>query len=87
MSDKIELSASAKGSRGEDEDWWRLVIEDDGKMYIEHEWSHLNAYKFRVGNSGKNHIAVSHFLSDDYNPKAQQKLRAELDRRKGTSQP
>jgi hypothetical protein len=85
MSDRIELNASAKGSLGEDEDWWVLVIEDNGKMYVEHEWSHRNAYKFRVSNSGKKQIAVSYFLSGDYNSKAQQKLREELARRKGTT--
>jgi hypothetical protein len=80
--DRIELSASAKGSLGEDQDWWALVTDKDGKMYVEHEWSHRNVYKFRVGNSGKSKIAVSHFLSGDYNAKAQQKLREKLARRK-----
>jgi hypothetical protein len=85
MPARVELSATAKGSLGEDEDWWVLVIDDGGKMYVEHEWSHRNAYKFRVGNSGKSKIAVAHFLSGDYNSKAQQKLREELARRKGTT--
>ena len=85
MPDRIELSASAKGSLGEDKDWWRLVINDRGKMYVEHEWSHRNAYKFRVSNSGKKQMAVSYFLSGDCNSKAQQKLREELARRKGTT--
>jgi hypothetical protein len=85
MSERIELGATAKGSLGEDEDWWTLVIEDGGKMYVEHEWSHINAYKFRVGNSGKTRIAADHFLSGDYNPKSQQKLREELSRRKRTA--
>ena len=85
MSERIELGATAKGSLREDEDWWTLVIEHDGKMYVEHEWSHINAYKFRVGNSGKTRIAVDHFLSGDYNSKSQQKLREELSRRKGTA--
>ena len=82
MSKRIELSATAKGSLGEDQDWWAFVVNDAGKTYVEHEWSHLNAYRFRVGNSGKNQITVRHFLSGDYNSKAQQKLREELARRK-----
>jgi hypothetical protein len=85
MPHRIELSASAKGSSGEDEDWWNLVVDDDGKMYVEHEWSHRNAYKFRVGNTGKKQIALGNFLSGDCNSKAQHKLREELARRKGTS--
>ena len=85
MPDRIELSATAKGSLGEDKDWWRLVIDERGKMYVEHEWLHLNAYKFRVGSTGKNQIAVGHFISGDYNTKAQQKLREELARIKGTA--
>lgn len=82
MSKRIELSATAKGSMGEDQDWWALVTDNDGKMYVEHEWSHRNAYRFRVGNSGTSRIAVSSFLSGDYNTKAQQKLRQKLARRK-----
>jgi hypothetical protein len=39
----------------------------------------------RVGNSRNNKIAVNHFLSGDYNSKAQQKLREELARGKGTT--
>ena len=85
MPDRIQLSASAKGSLGEDKDWWELAVNDEGNMYVEHEWSHRNAYKFRVGNSGKKQIAVGHFLSGDYNLKAQQKLREELARRKETN--
>ena len=85
MSKRIELGATAKGSLGEDQDWWALVVNDVGKMYVEHEWSHRNAYRFRVGNSGKNQITVGHFLSGDYNSKAQQKLREALARRKKTA--
>lgn len=81
MPDRIKSIASAKGSLGEDEDWWELVVDDKGKMYVEHEWSHRNAYKYCVSNSGKNQITVSLFLSGDYNSKAQHKLREELYRR------
>lgn len=85
MTDRIKLSASARGSLGEDKDWWELVVDDKGKMYVEHEWSHRNAYKFRVSNSGKKQIAVSHFLSGDYDSNAQNKLHKELERRKGAA--
>jgi hypothetical protein len=69
----------------EDEDCGTLVIEDDGKMYVEHERSHINAYKFRVCSWGKTGIAVNHFLSKDYNSKSQLKFREELSRSKGTT--
>lgn len=82
MSKLIELSTSTKGSLGEDQDWWQLVTDNDGKMFVEHEWSHRNAYKFRVSNSGKEQIAVDHFLSGNYDSNVQQKLRARLARRK-----
>jgi hypothetical protein len=82
MSRMIELSTSTKGSLGEDQDWWQLVTDSDGKMHVEHEWSHINAYKFRVGNSGKEQITINHFLSGDYNTRAQKKLRERLARRK-----
>ena len=82
MSKLIELSTSTKGSLGEDQDWWQLVTDNDGKMFVEHEWSHRNAYKFRVSNSGKEQIAVDHFMSGNYDSNVQQKLRARLARRK-----
>ena len=82
MSKLIELSTSTKGSLGEDQDWWQLVTDNDGTMFVEHEWSHRNAYKFRVSNSGKEQIAVDHFLSGNYDSNVQQKLRARLARRK-----
>ena len=82
MSRMIDLCTSTKGSLGEDQDWWQLVTDNDGKMYVQHEWSHVNAYKFRVGNAGKEQITVNHFLLGDYNRKAQKKLRERLARRK-----
>ncbi len=85
MTNRIKLSASLRGSLGEDKDWWELVVDDKGKMYVEHEWSHRNAYEFRVGNSGKKQITVSHFLSGDYDSKAQDKVHKELERRKGAA--
>jgi hypothetical protein len=85
MSQRIELGATAKGSLGEDRDWWTLIIDDVGKTYVEHEWSHRNAYKFRVGNTGRKLIAVGYFLEGDYNSKTQQRLREELARSKGST--
>jgi hypothetical protein len=85
MLKRIELGATAKGSLGEDRDWWTLVIDDAGKTYVEHEWSHRNAYKFRVGSTGRKLIAVDYFLDGDYNSATQQRLREELAHSKGTT--
>ena len=80
MSNRIELSASARGSWDEKEDWWHLVTNDDGTMHVEHEWSHTNAYKSKKSNSGTKQIAIEDFLSGDHNSGAQRKLREELAR-------
>ncbi len=78
MSKMIELCTSTKGSLGEDQDWWQLVTDNDGKMYVEHEWAHRNTYKFRVSHTGSEQIEVNQFLAGDYNSEAQQKLRERL---------
>ena len=79
MPDRIELSASAKGSLGEDEDWWKLVVDDDGKMYVEHEWSHRNAYKFRVTDGSEEWSAYTFMITTNFTRREVRELQKWLD--------
>lgn len=40
-----ELDKRIKGPMAETEDWWRLMRDDDGSLFVEHEWSHTNLNK------------------------------------------
>lgn len=43
---KREIAKRIKGSLQETEDWWRLCYDTDAqKFFVEHEWSHVNAYR------------------------------------------
>lgn len=35
------LYRSEKGNLGQYEDWWYLVVGEDGSEHIEHEWDHV----------------------------------------------
>lgn len=40
------INKKVKGHLSQYEDWWYLVVEDDGTTYIEHEWDHVNVNGF-----------------------------------------
>jgi hypothetical protein len=61
MTEAVEFTNSTKGAFQEFEDWWRLIIESDGSMFVEHQWSHSNSHKLRT-NSGTKRYPVSDFL-------------------------
>jgi hypothetical protein len=50
------------GSFGQNKDSWYFVVADDGKQYVEHEWSNAGG----TGNKGTKSIPVDEFLSGDY---------------------
>lgn len=66
MAEKVEFHKSVKGPLMETEDWWRLVIEDDGQRFVEHEWSYADPHKLASSdNSGTKRFAVDEFLASD----------------------
>lgn len=73
MAEKIEFHKRAKGALAEREDWWFLIINDEGARHIVHEWSHHNAYKGGTPNIGEKAIPVEEFLADEDNPTSQLK--------------
>lgn len=65
MTETIALHQIIKGSLQETEDWWRLIVADDGALHVEHEWSHTNPYKAGDTNAGTKSVSVEEFLADD----------------------
>lgn len=63
-----ELDKRVKGSLGETEDWWRLMREEDGSFFVEHEWSHTKL-KSLMSDEGEKRLTVEEFLASDL-PKA-----------------
>ncbi len=45
-----EIAKRIKGSLMEKEDWWRLCYDSETqRFYVEHEWSHTDAYRASKG--------------------------------------
>lgn len=78
----VEYHSRRKGSLGENEDWWRLIISEGGELAVEHEWSHTDAYKGRGSDSGSSQVSVAEFLADaNADGQAKAKLRQVLNER------
>jgi hypothetical protein len=59
-----ELHKRVKGSLANDEDWWRLVFDTDAKrLYVEHEWSHVDLGANGRADSGKAETDIATFLA------------------------
>jgi hypothetical protein len=43
MRQTIPFHSKYKDAASEDEDWWRLIVEDNGSMHVEYQWSILMA--------------------------------------------
>jgi hypothetical protein len=52
-------SRSARGPVMNDEDWWRLAFDTENKrLYVEHEWAHLDVRGRGAANSGTEQIEI-----------------------------
>jgi hypothetical protein len=61
---KRELNKSARGPVANDEDWWRLVYDTENKrLYVEHEWAHLDVRRRGAANSGTEQIEIAAYLA------------------------
>ena len=57
-----QLKERIKGPMANDEDWWRLVVNDaTGQMHVEHEWSHVSISNFAQHDSGETHFTIDEF--------------------------
>lgn len=72
---KRELHRTARGPVMNDEDWWRLVFDTDTKrLYVEHEWAHMDVRKGGQAENGVAEIEIASFLSEASQGRAQQEL-------------
>lgn len=83
MAESISLHKKTKGALAEKEDWWRLIVQDDGASYVEHEWSHHDAYGKKKPESGTRKVPIDEFLAGEEESAAQDALRWVLARRGG----
>jgi hypothetical protein len=62
------------------EDWWRLIIADDGEATVEHEWSQSNPYASRPPQGGKSTCTVQEFLGGQHDSIAKIELAKLIER-------
>jgi hypothetical protein len=61
---KRELHRSVKGPAMSDEDWWHLVFDTDTKrLYIEHEWHHVDVRGDREPDIGRTELEIAEYLT------------------------
>ena len=56
---KTRVYYHASGHLGQYEDWWWLVQEDDGSVFVDHEWDHVS-----VNSLAKNDGEIRYSLED-----------------------
>lgn len=60
---RVRLGHIARGTMGEDEEWWCLVFDPDtGRLYVEHTWDTVQLFKLQKRNGGSQQIEVKEFL-------------------------
>lgn len=78
MVKRVQIGERIKGSLMQNEDWWHLVLEDDGSYHVEHEWSYVDPYGKSKPNSGKKTFSAEEFLAGDGSDGLKAELRAAL---------
>ena len=59
-----QLHERVKGVHKENEDWWRLVFDTEAKrFYVEHEWSHTDAWRAARSNNGTAEFDINGVLA------------------------
>lgn len=70
------LDKQATGPVLNDEDWWRLAYDSDtGRLFVEHEWEHVDVSRDGKANSGVTQTDVTSFLSEGGQGAAHRELR------------
>lgn len=74
-----QLDTRIKGSMSENEDWWRLMADDNGTLFVEHQWSHTQLKGLKT-DADTVRLEIEDFLADDHPwaSKARDVLRAHL---------
>lgn len=65
-----------KLTKGGNKEWWRLVFDTEAsRLYVEHEWSHTDAWRVARSNSGTAEFDVNAFLTEGEAPAQAELLR------------
>lgn len=67
MSGSTHVLHSSVGPGGQGE-WWRLVVDDEGRRFIEHQWSRTDPSGRGVLDAGSEWIPLDVFVSRTENP-------------------
>ena len=60
-----QLHERVAGAHKKNEDWWRLVFDTEAKrFYVEHEWSHTDAWRAARSNNGTAEFDIDGFLAE-----------------------
>ncbi len=76
MASKEQFHSRTRGSLMENEDWWYLIIDDQGRQSVLHEWSYVNPYKSSGGDAGSQSYSIEDFLAVGHDAAAKDKLKA-----------
>lgn len=72
---KRELARRARGPVMNDEDWWRLVYDSEAKrLYVEHEWEHVDVRKAGKADKGTKELEIGQFLNEGGEGEAHREL-------------
>ncbi|WP_132255063.1 hypothetical protein [Methylobacterium segetis] len=67
-----EFHRAAKGPVNNDEDWWRLVLDDDaGQIHVEHEWAHRDVRRSGKPENATRRYEINEFLAEVPSGRAQ----------------
>jgi len=77
MAERVQIGEH-KSSFGKNKDCWYFVVADDGKQYVEHEWSYADE---KSGSKGTQSTPVDDFLAGDYDDNIRDAVRDEVKRR------
>jgi hypothetical protein len=71
-----QLHERIRGDNTENRDWWRLAFDTEAKrFYVEHEWSHTDAWRAARSNNGTVEFDINGFLGEDEAPAQAELLR------------
>ena len=60
-----QLHERIRGDNTENKDWWRLVFDTEAKrFYVEHEWSHTDAWRAARSTNGTADFDINGFLAE-----------------------
>ena len=60
-----QLHERIRGDNTENRDWWRLIFDTEAKrFYVEHEWSHTDAWRAARSNNGTAEFDINGFLGE-----------------------